>query len=232
MIPLVPIGKFFIAILSGWATYKIYRSWQKTKDQNLNWFYKFFISLTVIFILFLPLPFIKNLYVIEGILCLVDFLSFICAAYFLSIVLSFLNWRRFQKLLFQIIIGAGIILLIVEIIFFRPASVYYYQFLNLNFIGWAISFPIPIRIALSILLGISAFIAWLVLLLKSLKIKESYLKYRGLFLSASLFFFTFLTITYFIFGSIVPTSFLKDISHLVFSLLGIVSALMVIYFKQ
>lgn len=232
MIPLVSIGKFFISLLSIWATVKIYHSWQRTREQNLEWFYKFFIALTLIFIIFVPLPFIKNLYIIEGMLFLVDFLAFVCSAYLISIIFNFLGWARFQKILFQIVIGAGLVLLFTEVFYFRPALIYYNHFLNFTFINWAINVPIQIRIVLSVLLGGFSSFALVILLWKTLKIQESYLKYRGLFLSAGFFFFAFLALTYLIFGSVAPASFLKDIFHLTSSLLGIISILLSIYLKD
>jgi len=228
MIPLIPIGNFFLVILCSWIVYKTYRSWKKTKDQNFEWFYKVFIFLALTLSLYILPPFVKNLYIIGVLFCLVDSLIFILVAYFLLIILNFLGQGRFQKILFRTLITSGIIVFIIGMIFYKPASIFYSQFLDFSFVGWERLLPPQIRALFVISLGILAFISLSTLLLKSLKIEDPYFKRRGLTLTTSVFFIFLAGINHFA----LVGSFLKDIFHLIFISLAIVFMFLTIYYKK
>jgi len=181
MIPLVPIITIFICIFSGWSSYKIYQSWKASKEKKLKYFYKFLFFLTITFSLSIFPPLIKNLYIIQGLFYLTDFLTFICAAYFLLIILDFLNLEKFQKTIFWLLIGVGAILMIVYVNFFERALIYYYQFRDLQFVGWAINLPPILRVGPMAVFSILALSIFIFTLRKSLQIRELYLKYRGFF---------------------------------------------------
>ena len=156
MIPLLSILKLFAFIINFFVLFRVYESWKKNPtSEALYCFFSFFFSLGIIYFSFIFPPLGLSLKAIQIVFCISNFFIFIGLAYLLRAVFLLTYFTELRKIIFWIFVLAAFGGIILDVIFFKPASVLTYQFADFNFIGWVISSPSW----LTIIYGIVAFIA-------------------------------------------------------------------------
>ena len=233
MIPLISIVKFITTIFFIFIAYQSYKSWKKEEEnETLKYFFKAFLLATISFSIFTFFPFIKSLYLIQSMFYLHDILVSLITFCFISIFLIFLNWQKFQKIIYWSILLGILILIPFYIKYFAPATVFYYDFLGLRFIDWAPTLPPLIRVSLFGIMGGIAFFFIIFFLRKTLSLTDSYLKIRGIFFVVGLIFLWQAGMFSVVYGGFRPTSFFKELFHILFSLLTSAFFLLFILYKK
>ena len=233
MIPLISFGKLIATIFSGFVSYYSYRVWQREKENKaFEYFFKSLLCTTAVFICFVPLPLINNLYIIQGIFYLIDSLMVLAAAYFGSMFLVFLGWERFQKILLRTITLIIFISMLFYIKYFNPAFTYHFQFFNLQFIGWAPELPPLLRIPFVGIVGLIALIFIPPFLIKTFSLQDPYIKIRAIFFIFGLTTLGLAATFCLVYGSLKPTSFLKELIHIAFSTSASIFFFLFIFYKR
>ena len=231
MIPLVSIGKAIAFLLAVYVVNYSYKSWKRTGDKITGYVFKLFISLAFAYGCFIFFPLIENLYIIQAILYFVEFICFVAMGYFLMIFLELMEWQKFKKGIFSLILLMGVGLLVLYSFHFNPAKIYTFQFLNLQFIGWAINLPALYRVVIS---GLTASFVLCIplLLIKIRRFKDPFIRHRATWFSLGLLSLIIEGNICFIYGNIRPTSFYKDLAHVLFSILPLLCFLKLIFYKK
>lgn len=234
MIPLISFGKLIAAIISGFVTYYGYQIWQKHReDKTFEYFFKGLLFATAVLSCYIPLPFIKNLYVIQAILYCADFFVLLCAAYLFSLFLVFMEWEKFQSFFFKTIIFIAFVLIIFYVKYFNLALTYHFQFFGFQFIGWALNLPYQLRLFGIDLIASSGLICGPLLLIKKGLIPlDPYIRTRAVLFSLGLITLSLSAIICFVYGSLSPTSFSKELLHIFFSIISAVFFFLFISYKK
>lgn len=232
MIPLISIGKFIASILSIYVTFYSYKSWKATGDKIPKYTFKLFLCLIFVFGLFVPLPLIENLFIIQLIFYLIEFLSLIAIIYLFLIFLESMGWLEIKKFVSPVIFLTAIGLLIIYIFNFNEAREYSFYFANFQFIGWTADLPFYSRIISFSLITAFTVFCGILLLNKIYKIENVFLKRRGTWFVLGLLGLAVSGGAYFVYGSIQPTSFFKDLVHVLSGIMVPLCFLKVITYKK
>jgi len=232
MIPLVSIGKLIATLLAIYVTFYSYKSWKTTQDKISKYTFKLFLCLVFVFGSFILPPFIKDLFIIQLIFYLVEFLSLISITYLFLIFLESMGWQEIKKFVSPIFFLLAVILLIIYSFHFNQAQSYNFQFFNLQFVGWTANLPYLSRIiSFSLITAFTVFCS-ILLLNKIYKIENVIVKKRGLWFVLGLFGLAVSGGAYFVYGSIQPTSFFKDLIHVVAGIMVPLCFLKVITYRK
>ncbi len=234
MIPLLIIFKFFAFCLSVFASLKLRSSWKRNQpNEALFCFYRFFLFTSLVFLFFSLIPFISfNLHLVQIFFYAVNIFTFISTAYLAKIVLIFTYFKRLKDVVFKLTIFLTLIEFLVGIIYFKPASVFIYQYGGFNFILWGLNFPCWLMILHGLVMMLVGALSVILFFKKGFSQKDSYLKIRYSFLGTGILFLLFAALSFYIFGAVISASLLKDFFHGTSSFLGLVFILTGIYYKK
>jgi len=240
MIPILSIFKFLALPFGIWGVIRLRNSCKRNpQNEALCSFYKFFLYFVIVFSFFVIQPLIhlifkeNSLVIIQAIYCAVFFLFFFLFAYLIKVILLFTYLKKIRQYLFWAVVSLSIVLLIWNIISFKPASMVSYQMGNLVFVRWIPTLSPPIVIYF--LLGLTSIFlvaACLLFFLKGFSLDNPYLKRRSLFLGVSMLFLLVAAAGFLTLGEILELSFWSDLLHGLGTFCCVLFLLFSIYYKE
>lgn len=233
MFPLVPSIKFVSFLYCVFAFSKIYKSWQKDKEnQLLGVFLKFFGWLGLTLLVFsLPLVF-ENLAVLQISFYLIEFFSFLAAGYLALLVLDLTYFRKLKRLFFGLMILIGLTIALVGALNYQPAHLYFYQFAGIDFVGWWPSSPKFLQLTDGVFVAGAALFSAFLFFIKGLVSQDKFVKNRSFIFALGILNLAVASGTYYIVGALSPMSFFKDLLHSATVVSGLAFLLAGVYYKK
>ena len=233
VIPLVTIFKLISFVLSGVAALKIREAWKRNpRDENLYYFYRYFIFVSVIFFSFVVLPFVKDLRIIQGFFYITNFAIFICAGYLYRIVLAFTYFKNIGDVVFRIGILLAFLTTIFGIFSFQPAIAMTYSFAGYTFVDWAINLPFWLVVFCAIIAIIANTVVTILFLSKGLRGEDQYIRIRSSLLGLGMFMLGVAAFIFYTAGTLTFLGIVRDLIHGIVSVLSAGFIVAGIFFKR
>lgn len=232
MIPLVSISKFISLVFTIFVTLKLRQSWKKNpKDESIYCFYRGFFFIQFVFVGFLIPPLGISPELVQIVYYVVSFFFFLSMAYLIKVFLLFTYFKKYRNTLFWLLISAALIEIFLGIIYYKPALVLTYYFGGFNFIGWTINLPPLMMIVFGVLGGLFALLFGVLFLIKAFTLESKSLKTRCLLMGIGMLISSVSASAFYLFGSLLPLTFWKDLVHGFSTLLGLIFLTAGIFYK-
>lgn len=194
------------------------------KDPNneaLSSFYRAFLFLAIDFSLFLMMPLVNAFYV-QILFALDSFMVSLCMAYLVRTLLLFTYFKEFRIAASQLIILSAMGELWLWIKNLQPAFVFTYHFAGFDFVGWYPNLS-PKLLLLKGLITISvAGVSSIFFFIKAFRSEETFIKKRSFLLGVGILFMGVAGIAKYLFGSLIPLTFWKDLFHGISIVVGVI----------